>query len=352
MNRPTNKSELLSRYVAEVKRIIGPRAPKDVDRELESLLAESIEARETESGRELSLQEVSDVLRAFGAPGEVADRYSPRPRHLIGPELYPVFMTVVAAILGAAAIVPLILMLVSHLAAGEALPAIPAAIFRWVGLSYQIAFGGLGWAVLVFAMLERFGVSSKVTVSKGEAAEAWNPLDLPAADDRDRESRASAGLRIYIVVVMLVVFNFFPQWLGLYIFHSGSEMKVLSMQDLGIVLPMWQLSLWWMATLVQNVMLFRAGRWTAATRWIQFALGLAGAAILYPLIGSVGEALRREPFTSAFTRPEVAAFLARLAPVALTVTVLFVLGSSAIRLWRLLRSGGGAGFPGAARSTL
>ncbi len=87
------------------------------------------------------------------------------------------------------------------------------------------------------------------------------------------------------------------------------------------------------------------------TRWTQFALGLAGAAILYPLIGSVGEALRREPFTAVVSNPELAAFLARLATMALTVTVLAVLGTSVVRLYLLLRVAWRPGERGAASST-
>jgi hypothetical protein len=113
---------------------------------------------------------------------------------------------------------------------------------------------------------------------------------------------------------------------------------------------MWQLSLWWLGTLAQNVMLFRAGRWTPATRWIQFGLGVAGLAILYPLIDTVGEALRREPFTKVVANQQLASILARLAPMVLTVAVMIVLATSALRLYRLLRPGDSGRIAGAAKS--
>lgn len=337
MNREMTKSELLSRYVADVKRKIGLGAPKDVDRELESLLSDSIEARETAEGRELRIDEVAGILREFGTPGEVAERYLPRPRHLIGPGLYPVFMVVVKAVLGAAALVPLILLLLSRLAQGEDFPPLWTGILNWLGLAYQIAFGGLAWAVLVFAVLERLGVSERALESAVGPAERWNPLDLPPTDDPSAASRFGTGFNIYAIVALLIVFNFWPEWIGIYTFKPGSQPQVLSLRDLGIHLPMWQLNLWWLVALIQNLLLFRAGRWTEFTRWTEFGLGLFGAAIIYLLIEPAGDALRGDPFETVVTNHALAGLLARLVPVLLTAIVVIVLAASTHRLYRLLR---------------
>lgn len=336
MTRALTKSELLSRYVAEVQRTIGPGAPKDVGPELESLLAESIEAREAATSRELSVEEVAAVLEEFGAPRAVADRYAPRPKYLIGPGLYPIFLVVMKAILLAAALVPLVVVVVSRLATGAELPSVSRGILNWLGMSYQIALGGLAWAVLVFAILERLGVQETVAEPGEGGAPPWKALDLPPVDDPSRASRVGAGFRIYFIVVFLAAFNLFPQWVGLHVFKAGEQPQILSLDDLGIHLPMWQLNLWWALALVQNLLLFRVGRWTPATRWLEFGLGLFGAAIIYPLIGSVGDAMRREPFTTVVGNPRVAAQLARLAPMVLTMILLVVVCSSAYRLYRLL----------------
>ncbi len=37
---------------------------------------------------------MADVLREIGEPGEVARRFDPHPRYLVGPELYPLFALV------------------------------------------------------------------------------------------------------------------------------------------------------------------------------------------------------------------------------------------------------------------
>ncbi len=331
MSQRISKQELVARYVHEVKRILGKKAPADLGRELESLLAESIDARETELGRELELAEVASLIAAFGTPEEVAGRYVPRPSCLIGPGLYPAFLLVVKVMLGAAAGIPLILLLVSGLAPGGRFPTVASGLVSWLGLSYQIAFSGLGWAVLVFAVLERCGVSPDYS------KEAWDPLSLPPVDDPFQASRIGATVRIYFVVALLVVFNLFPQWLGVYFVPSGHETRLVSLNELGIRLPMLALNIWWLIALLQNLLLLKHGRWTLPIRWLQFGLGISGAAILYQIMRTTAETLSQARFSTAIGNAQLASILTRLVPTVFFTILVIVLATSAHRLYRLVR---------------
>jgi hypothetical protein len=305
MSQNMSKHELVARYVHEVKHILGRKAPPDLTRELESLLGESIEAREAELGRELQLSEVGALIVGFGTPDEVAGRYVLRPNYLIGPGLYPAFLVVVKAVLGAAAGIPLLLLMVSGLAPGGHFPPVVSGLVRWLTLSYHIAFSGLGWAVLVFVVLERCGVSPEYS------KEAWDPFSLPPIDDPFRASRTGATVRIYFVIALLVVFNLFPQWLGVYFVATGQETRFVSLGELGIRLPMLALNIWWLLVLLQNLLLLKQGRWTLPIRWLQFGLGTFAAAILYQILQGATGALRQAEFSTLIGDPHVASILAR-----------------------------------------
>jgi hypothetical protein len=330
MSTEISRQELVARYVNAVTRNLGGRTPKDLARELESLLTESIEAREEVLGRALNLREVAGLIADFGTPEKVAGRYAPRPQCLIGPDLYPTFLVVAKVLLGVAVGLPLLLLLVSYLAPGES-PELVAALFRWLEFSFRIAFGGMAWAVLVFAVLERCGVAVRYP------EEDWDPLDLPPVEDVGGASRIGTGLRIYFIIALMILFNFSPGWVGIYFFSSGSDTRVVSLGDLGIQLPMLALNLWWLAALMQNLLLLKLGRWKTPIRWMEFGLGLFAAAILYHLLGIVSEAVVGEAFVAAMPNAQLATLLARLLPAVLLVLLLVLLGASAHRLYRLIR---------------
>jgi hypothetical protein len=79
--------ELIDRYVHEVGRRLPQAQRDDVQDELRSLLQEALDSRVNEQGAARSQSTAADVLREFGHPSEVADRYLPRPSYLIGPQL-------------------------------------------------------------------------------------------------------------------------------------------------------------------------------------------------------------------------------------------------------------------------
>lgn len=332
MNHELSKQELLSRYLHEVRRNLGRKAPQDLPRELESLIGESMEAREAAIGRALTSAETADLLREFGSPESVARRYSPQPEYLIGPEFYPVFLTVAKVLVGVAAGLPFLLLIVSRMAHPGDPPSLSQALFGWLGMSYQIALGGLAWCVLVFALLERLGITRP-----GAPEVEWNPFDLPPVEDASRASRIGAGVRIYLAVVLAVLFNFYPDWVGIYILSSGHEPYVVNLKALGIQLPLMALNFWWALSIVQNFRLMKTGRWSPAIRVLELGLGLFGAAILYQVIRTTSEATIRDAFTAALPAFPVADLIARLLPQVLWVALLMVLANGALRAYRLVR---------------
>ncbi len=81
------------------------------------------------------------------------------------------------------------------------------------------------------------------------------------------------------MAAVAIVFNFFPDWVGVVMVNDGEVRVVRLLQpEFSRYLPL--LDAWWAVAFVLGLMVLREGRWTRATRWVEFALELANAAIL------------------------------------------------------------------------
>jgi hypothetical protein len=179
---------------------------------------------------------------------------------------------------------------------------------------------------------------------KGEAKVAeWNPRDLPQVGDPERILVAGRVWRIYCIVALFIVLNFFPQYFGV-LFFSGKEVLALPVTELGVRLPVMLLNLWCVLALALNMALLRWGRWSFATRWWEFGLGLFGALILYlTLAGSefiadpgwFAQHGWAETAQSAKIAEKLLPLLTGALRGALWVALFFTLIEAARRLWRL-----------------
>ena len=96
--------DLIDRYVHEVGEHLPYRLRADVEAELRSLLMDALEERAGAAGRPPDAELAAVVLREFGAPRDVAQRYSPEAQYLIGPRLFPAYkrtLQILAAIFAA-----------------------------------------------------------------------------------------------------------------------------------------------------------------------------------------------------------------------------------------------------------
>jgi len=149
LNKAAN--ELLNRYLLGVKRELGGREREDIAAEIESYIYDLLAERHPKA-EEITVSDLTAVLKEMGAPRKVAAQYSPQ-RYLIGPRLFPVYWLVVRII---AAVVAGALTL--SLTISSAIPP-PAQLWptllEYLGSIWSGVLSAAAAVTLVFAIIER-----------------------------------------------------------------------------------------------------------------------------------------------------------------------------------------------------
>lgn len=262
--------ELVERYVYEVSRYLPASQANDVAAELRSLLTETVEARSAESGRPADESLVVEVLRGFGEPDIVADRYR-EPRSLISPRLFPSFeyvawivvvVTAVSSLIGLAARTP----------------------SGWGQVLWEFVvrtFTGLGITVAVYAVIDRLIPSARTREDIDPGRPEWDPRTLPALPASQGFTAVTlddVGPSFWEVLVLLALLNLAPWLIGIPWGHQY-QWDWVPLTNLGVQLPVVALNFYWGSRLVLLIVLAHVGRWTKALRWAEFAIGACGAVI-------------------------------------------------------------------------
>jgi hypothetical protein len=270
---------LIDRYVAEVGRHLPEKTHADIEKEIRSTLEDMLEDRSRTTGRPVDDDMIVEVLKEFGSPGKVAASYLPE-RYLIGPQLYPYFLMVMKIALLVAFIVALISLSVGILRADPTIDAIISSIIQSVLNAAGIAITIIGNVVLVFAIMERTLPHAEIK----ELSPEWDPRTLP--EETSKSERVNTGNligEIVFTVAALLIFNFYPQILGVGFPVDGKWVFIPVLAAVFFTYLPW-LNLHWGLELIQNAILLRDGRWQPATRWLSVAVGLFGIGITYAIL--------------------------------------------------------------------
>ena len=162
-------NDLIERYVWAVARRLPKEVGADVAQELRTTIADMVEAR---GGGE---DAVRGVLVELGDPARLAADYVTRPRHLVGPELYPLYIRVLSTLL--LVLVPMVLVVTLVAELWDPVDGVPLGVLAGLQAAVQtgvtVAFG----VTLVFAVLERYGVVPGEAGGRRDGA--WDPATLP-----------------------------------------------------------------------------------------------------------------------------------------------------------------------------
>lgn len=273
--------EIIDRYLYEVGNRLPRKLRTDVKVELRTLLHETLEERARDAGRPADAELAAQVLRDFGSPQEVAERYAPKPQYLIGPRWYPIYMLVVKVI---AIVLPSVLaaflIVALVFSKGPLAPLSVGKVARMVWTFVSAGIFNLAILTLVFAIVER----TQIQPDK-EEAEAWDPGMLPPIDDPDRISAGGIVFGMYMILAFAVLLNFYPQWVVAGIRLQGDQ----AVWGLSLLLPAFVVHMPFINTFLAldfllKLIILRHGRWRRDTRWAEFGLGLFGAAIIYLIV--------------------------------------------------------------------
>jgi len=201
----------LDRYVTEVGKYLPRKNRADIEAEIRSTLEDMLEERNQADGPATEA-EIVELLKEYGSPRKVAESYI-GPRYLIGPRLYPTFELVVkivlAVVLGAGLLGYGVSASITKSFAGT-------DFFSFLGQFWLGLLGGMisafGNIVIVFAILERVIPAKEL---EKETAGEWNPADLVKEADPDEVKMSETIATIIFTVAGLVIFNLYPNVVGL-----------------------------------------------------------------------------------------------------------------------------------------
>ena len=280
--------ELIDAYVSEVGRRLPEKSRADIEREIRSMIEDTLEDESAAQGRPVDEDMLVTVLTRIGSPERLADSYAP-PKYLVGPALYPSYVLSLKVVLGIV------------LAVGALVAAISTA--AGVGLGHQTALQGLaglakgvgglfnaglqvvGTVTIIFALIQR----SAPDLKPAEVQAPFDPRRLKTVQTPVPNGAAEpfkpAGLVVEIVLAAfaLLIFNFYPQAVGIYSF-DGSSWTVtpfLTKEFFGYV-PF--LSILWALELVLKSSVLGIGGWSLLTKWMRVGLDVLTVGMLYALL--------------------------------------------------------------------
>jgi hypothetical protein len=178
------------------------------------------------------------------------------------------------------------------------------------------------------------------SASEPRNIETWERVSLA--------SRIGLGLEAVFLAGLLLLVNFFPQWVGVpWIAIGGDtvEWRLLPILAPGYTAYLPWLNLWWSAALLLQLALIGRGRWGLALRWLDLAVHVLGVAVLYRLLSGPSIVGPNPEWTA--THPWLRDFWPRVEtleePLALAIRILLlvflvILALAALRRLALLQT--------------
>jgi hypothetical protein len=243
----------VERYIYAVTYYLPRKIRADVEKELDGLIAEMLNARC--GGKEPTKEDIQTVLSELGTPEQLAAKYSGDDKNaFIGGMYYLVYKKVLRLVLPIVAICVFFgsaLSVFLNEKLDELGVFIPKLIFSSVG-------GGLGGALqafaiitVIFAIFER----KKVIFNDGDILTTLTPI--PQKKDRIKRSEPVGSIigAIFAGVGILT----FPQVIGLWSEQTGWVPAF----DIAVIRPMWFLvGIWVIAEIVREIIRMIDGRYT------------------------------------------------------------------------------------------
>jgi hypothetical protein len=262
--------ELIDRYVHEVGRHLPRKNRADIQVELQSTLADTLEDRVE---GEPTQEDVEQLLKEFGSPQQVVASYWPQGQYLIGPSLFPLFRMVLGIVLLVFVIVQLVLFGIALVFNQEVLTFLDV-LETFSGMIGSV-FTTFGIIVIVFAILQYF------EVKPDSEDEEWDPSQLPQIDDEETVSRGGRVAEITFSLVIIAILLFLPDKIGVVLVLNPFTEIILN-PVIRTYIPLLIVSI--LLGVFVDVLLLWRGRWETGTRLAKIGTNLFSIYVLIVLL--------------------------------------------------------------------
>lgn len=266
--------ELIDLYTREVGRNLPEKTRADIEKEIRSLIEDNLEDESQQTGRPVDEAMQVAVLKRLGPPEKMAASYLP-PRYLIGPELYPHFVTTLRLVLA-------IVTLVTAVGIGFSLATgtnpsqdiIDIIVDVYAGFLGAI-INAAGVVVLIFAIIQFTSPGFKAERKEEE----WDPRKLLTEPDPQRVSIPGTIGNIVSTFLILVILNLYPRQMGIFALNPDGLVSAPILTDIFFRYLPW-LSLVWILELATNLWLITSGKWSNLERWFMVLFSVMQILIL------------------------------------------------------------------------
>jgi len=249
-----NPNDVIQTYVAEVMRRLPGRERREIGLELQGLLGEMLADRAESAGTPADDAMVLAMLREFGTPAQVAERYHPA-----GTLIIPATQTRSFALFAFGGVA---------LQWALTLPRVFGGGQPLVAWWFSAGLGALWWpGLMVMSALVAALVRTR----------GWQPAWRPRLVDPDRVNRPVMlfGLVWFALGVALMVSL---PWIAPML--PGPLPQVFAFDDGFLSGRAWPVLLLWSGTFALQLAAYAQGRWSTLTRRLSMLSSLAWAALL------------------------------------------------------------------------
>jgi hypothetical protein len=280
---------LIDAYLLEIGRRLPAKNRSDIEAEIRSILQDLLDERSESLARPIDDELVLAVLEEYGSPEKVAASYQPE-RYLIGPRLFPSYLTVLQTVLPIVAVLSLISFGITLGRMEISFERFFETFFIFMAELMGSLISAAGVITLLFAIFQ--WVIPDLSIESRE----WDPRSLLKVRPGDSLKTASLVFDLVFTALGILLFNFFPHLISAGFAHPGGGwwIGVPVVDNRWVVgtpilseaffryLPL--LNILWGFSIVFMITLLIQGRWQGWSRWAALSLKILAIGVVIALL--------------------------------------------------------------------
>ncbi len=271
---------LIDNYMQAVASELPRKNRADIETEIRSLIEDTLADRSKTLKRPVDDDMIVEVLKEFGSPEKMAASYR-RNEYLIGPRFFRIFLLVTRIVLPVMAVFNLATLLLGTIQTGFTWSGFGLDLLKALGNFFNMSFMGLGWAIIVMAILER-----TIPEDKEEESMDFDPRKLEKVEIEQPSRPWELIVDLVFTVAALVLFNAYPDKVGLYYINNLADpnfhfLPVLT-SEFFRYMPFFNIL--WGLKVALDVYLLSQRSLDKVARWAQIGMSVLSIGVLFSLL--------------------------------------------------------------------